>query len=64
MVIFKLERVPVILNHLFRVMAGLVPAINAFLAEVPARKTWMPAKTGSPPRDAAGCLCAGMTAER
>src|SRR5438093_1524356 len=26
-----------------------------------ARKTWMPAKTGSPPRHAAGCHCAGMT---
>ena len=24
---------------------------------------WMPAKMGSPPRDAAGCLCAGMTVE-
>src|SRR6267154_779929 len=24
----------------------------------------MPAKTGSPPRDAAGCHCAGLTAER
>src|SRR5262249_44859708 len=29
-----------------------------------ARKTWMPAKTGSPPRDAAGRLCAGITVER
>src|SRR5262249_45357576 len=28
-----------------------------------ARKTWMPAKTGSRPRDAAGCHCAGMALE-
>jgi hypothetical protein len=26
-----------------------------------AGKAWMPARTGSPSRDAAGCLCAGMT---
>jgi hypothetical protein len=32
---FNLERVLVILNHLFAVMAGLVPAIHAFLAEGP-----------------------------
>jgi len=28
-----LERVPVVLNRLFGVMAGLVPAIRVFLAE-------------------------------
>jgi len=32
-------------------MAGLVPAIRALPAEIPARKTWMPATS------------AGMTAE-
>jgi hypothetical protein len=46
-----LERVPVVLNHLFGVMAGLVPAIYVFLAES-VRKTWMPATS------------AGMTLER
>ena len=30
-----LQRVPVILNHLSRVIAGLVPAIHALLAEAP-----------------------------
>src|SRR6266853_619422 len=43
-------------------MAGLVPAIYVLLPASAVRKTWMPAKTGSPPRYAAGCLCAGMTA--
>ena len=41
-------------------MAGRVPAIHAFRI-CPTTKTRMPAKTGSPPRDAAGCLCVGMT---
>jgi len=56
------------------VTAGLVPAIHAYpLPTLPriagegregVRKTWMPAKTESPPRDAAGCLCAGVTPGR
>src|SRR5215470_18975259 len=32
--------------------------------EEAARKTWLFAKTPSPPRDAAWCLCASMTPER
>ena len=44
-------------------MAGLVPAIHDLSLSL-SRKTWMPAKTGSPPRYAAGCLCAGMTPRR
>jgi hypothetical protein len=40
------------LNHFSGVMAGLVPAIHALLAEDRARKTWMPATS------------AGMTVER
>jgi hypothetical protein len=39
-------------NHLSSVMAGLVPAIYILLAEVAARKTWMPATS------------AGLTTER
>jgi hypothetical protein len=33
----KLEHVPVMLNHFSGVMAGLVPAIHAFLKDVDAR---------------------------
>src|SRR5262249_39770045 len=36
------------------------PAIHAFRI-CPTTKTGIPAKTGSPPRDAAGGLCVGMT---
>jgi len=45
-------------------MAGVVPAIHAFLAE--GRKEEVDAREdgGTPPRDAAGCLCAGITVER
>ena len=67
------------LNHFSRVMAvpgldpGIVPAIYVLLpppyppplaGEGREGETWMPAKTGSPPRHAAGCHCAGMTRER
>jgi hypothetical protein len=47
----SLERIPVTLNHFSRVMAGLVPAIHALLAEAQQKKTWMPATS------------AGMTVE-
>ena len=52
------------LNHFSGVMAGLVSAIHVWLAEALQEKTWVPATTGSPPRHAAGCHCAGMTRER
>jgi hypothetical protein len=42
---------PIISGHSFAVMAGLVPAIHALLAESPQSKAWMPATS------------AGMTAE-
>jgi hypothetical protein len=49
---------------LLGVMAERVPAIHVVLAESPAKRTWMPTKTGTPPRyPAAGCLYAGMTLE-
>jgi hypothetical protein len=37
-----LERVPVMLNHFSGVMAGLVPAIHAFLAERPQERHGCP----------------------
>ena len=36
-----LERVALVLNHLFGVMAGLVPAIHVFLAASQRGKAWM-----------------------
>jgi hypothetical protein len=39
----RLLRVPIILNHLSGVMAGLVPAIHVLLAWIAGRKAWMPA---------------------
>ena len=35
----SLQRLPVILNHSFGVMAGLIPAIHVFLAE--GSQAWM-----------------------
>src|SRR5258708_7401812 len=54
---------PIILDHSFGVMAGLVapgldPGAIHVLSPSPASKAPMPAKTGSPPRYAAGCLSA------
>src|SRR5258708_31080107 len=46
------------------VMAGLVPAIYVLLAEVPQERRGCPRRRGPPPRDPAGCHCAGMTLER
>jgi hypothetical protein len=53
-------------------MAGLVPAFHVFphptLPRMRRRvgwgKTWMPAKTRSPPRNAMGCHYTGMTSWR
>src|SRR5215468_7665991 len=48
----------VIYNRSLGVMAGLVPATTSFSLKA-RKKDVMPAKTGSSPRDAAGCHCAG-----
>jgi hypothetical protein len=45
------ERIPFVLNHPRVVVAGLVPAIHAFLCRNIERKTWVPATS------------AGMTTE-
>jgi hypothetical protein len=47
------------------VMAGLVPAIHAFLPMTtkPASKAWMPATQASEATPSFGRLCAGMTSE-